>query len=105
VNDAAYFRSLLSRPWEPGRDGKGLVLVDGRLRTWVADAAGNVHHFPAMELLGLGEAEVVAYLSIRADGTVTVWTTSASDAEPRALAALAADERLLARDDEDWHFA
>jgi hypothetical protein len=68
VNDEAYLRSLLSRAWEPGSDGKGLVIADGTLHTWATDASGNVHHSPAMELLGLQYAAVIAYLSIGSDG-------------------------------------
>lgn len=105
MNDEAYLRSLLSRAWEPGSDAKGFVLCDGTLRTWTADAGGNVHHFPAMELLGLRPADVIAYLSIESDGTATVWPTSVCDVETRALAAVAADERLrIGREDEGWNF-
>lgn len=104
MNDEAYLRSLLSRAWEPGSDGKGLVLADGTLRTWTADASGNVHHSPAMEMLGLQYAEVIAYLSIRSDGAVTLWPTGASHAGALAVAALSADERLRLAPDGECHF-
>src|SRR3954453_20624377 len=58
------------------------------------DAGGNVRHSPAMELLGLQSAGVIAYLGIASNGAVTLWPTDASDAAALAVAALSADERL-----------
>jgi hypothetical protein len=103
--DEDYLRSLLSRPWAPGATGKGVVLADGSLRTWPTDDGGNVHHFPALALLGIEPGAVAAYLAMDPDGVVTVWTLSAvADADALVNGALAADARLHRASDDEWDF-
>ena len=105
--DKEYLRSLLSQPWAPAATGKGLLLVDGVLRTWLTDAGGNVHHAPALSLLGIAADDVAAYLVIATDGAVTVWPLAGiSDADALVEQALAADTRLHRKPSlgEAWYF-
>lgn len=90
-------RELLAEPWPRGERGKGLVLADGALRTWRVLPGGDPHHTPAMDLLGIPEGKVVAYLGIEPDGEVEVWSTGRGT-DQLVDQALASDKRLYPAD-------
>ena len=86
-------RAVLADGWRGGEPGKGLVLVDGALRTWRSLPGGDPHHSPAMKLLGIPQENVAAYLGIEANGAVEVWA-AVNGADELVDRALASDERL-----------
>lgn len=68
----AYLRTLLDEQWALGEAGKGVVLLDGTLRTWRTLSWSGPHHQEVLAVLNIGQNAVAAYLDISAEGSVTM---------------------------------
>lgn len=96
------WRELGLPAWEPGVEGKGLLVARGPLHCWALDAEAAPHHLGAMRTLELTEDQVEAYLTVRENGTVRFVPESTPAATARVLTL---DSRLRVESDtESWQF-
>lgn len=106
TDDDARIEALLATPWDPGLEGKGVLIslgADPELRTWRTELGGSPHHTVAINKLGIGDDVVRAYLAIGTDGTFTLWPPPGEPEENELVEQIGAlDDRL--HQESGWIF-